>query len=65
MATVRALKITSYEPIRTDVKNAGGNCVDQEVVIDGGTIIIRSLVDLLAFMPKIIEEVQGGAPVQR
>jgi protease I len=62
---VRGLKITSYKSIRTDVKNAGGNWVDQEVVVDNGIITSRSPADLPAFVAKIIEEVKEGRQAQR
>jgi protease I len=57
---VRGRTLTSYKSIRTDVKNAGGNWVDQEVVVDQGIITSRSPSDLPAFVAKIIEEVEEG-----
>jgi protease I len=57
---VRGRTLTSYESIRTDVKNAGGNWVDKEVVVDHGIITSRSPDDLGAFVAKIIEEVEAG-----
>ena len=62
---VRGRKVTSYKSIRTDVKNAGGNWVDQEVVVDSGIITSRSPDDLPAFVAKIIEEVQKGRHERR
>jgi protease I len=52
--------MTSYKSIRTDVKNAGADVVDQEVVVDQGLITSRQPDDLPAFVAKIIEEVQEG-----
>lgn len=49
-------KCTSYHSIKTDVKNAGGNWVDEEVVSDGGLITSRKPDDLPAFNRKLIEE---------
>jgi protease I len=57
---VRGKKMTSYKSIRTDVKNAGADVVDQEVVVDQGLITSRQPDDLPAFVAKIIEEVQEG-----
>jgi protease I len=57
---VRGRKLTSYPSIKTDVKNAGGNWVDQEVVVDQGLVTSRSPKDLPAFNQKLIEEVAEG-----
>lgn len=56
----RGRKLTSYPSIKTDVKNAGGNWVDQEVVVDQGIVTSRSPEDLPAFNQKLIEEVAEG-----
>lgn len=48
-------KITSYPSLRTDIQNAGGNWVDEEVVVDRGLITSRSPDDLPAFNTKLIE----------
>lgn len=56
----RGRKLTSYPSIKTDVKNAGGNWVDQEVVVDQGLVTSRSPKDLPAFNQKLIEEVAEG-----
>jgi deglycase len=57
---VDGLNVTSFQSIRKDVENAGGNWVDREVVVDNGIITSRSPDDLGAFVPKIIEEIEGG-----
>jgi protease I len=49
-------KCTSYHSIKTDVKNAGGIWVDEEVVADGGLITSRNPGDIPAFNRKLIEE---------
>jgi protease I len=56
----RGRKLTSYPSIKTDVKNAGGNWVDQEVVVDQGLVTSRSPKDLPAFNQKLVEEVAEG-----
>ncbi len=53
---VRGRRITSYPSIRTDIRNAGGNVVDEEVVVDGRLVSSRSPDDLPAFCKAIVEE---------
>ena len=53
-------KMTSYPSIQTDLKNAGVNWVDQEVVVDNGLVSSRSPKDLEAFNKKLLEEVKEG-----
>jgi protease I len=56
----RGRKLTSYPSIRTDITNAGGLWVDEEVVVDQGLITSRSPKDLDAFIAKIVEETREG-----
>ena len=49
--------MTSYPSLQTDLKNAGANWADQEVVVDNGLITSRSPDDLPAFNKKMIEEI--------
>jgi protease I len=58
-------KMTSYHSIATDVKNAGANWVDKEVVVDQGVITSRNPGDLEAFSAKIIEEIGEGLHEER
>src|SRR5689334_8714340 len=58
---VRDRKITSYPSVKTDIVNAGGNWVDEEVVVDEGLVSSRNPDDLPAFCDKIVEEFAEGA----
>lgn len=46
-------RLTSYDSIRTDMKNAGANVVDEKVVVDRGVITSRNPDDLDAFVGAI------------
>jgi protease I len=52
--------ITSWPSLQTDIRNAGGNWVDEEVVVDEGLTSSRNPDDLPAFTEKIIEEFCEG-----
>src|SRR2546423_8090672 len=53
---VRGRTLTSRPAIKTDVRNAGGNWVDEEVVVDNGLVTSRKPDDIPAFNEKMIEE---------
>jgi protease I len=53
-------EVTSYPSLQTDLKNAGANWHDREVVVDNGLVTSRSPEDLEAFNPKMIEEIAEG-----
>jgi protease I len=57
---IRGRKLTSYESIQTDLKNAGARWVDEEVVVDNGLITSRKPADIPAFNRKMIEEFAEG-----
>ncbi|WP_241977082.1 type 1 glutamine amidotransferase domain-containing protein [Cryobacterium sp. Sr8] len=62
---VRDREITSYPSLRTDLRNAGANWVDEEVVVDNGLVSSRTPDDLPAFCAKVIEEIaEGEHPLQ-
>ena len=49
-------KVTSWPSLQTDLRNAGADWVDQEVVVDNGLVTSRKPDDLPAFNAKIVEE---------
>jgi protease I len=57
---VRGRTLTSYPSLRTDIRNAGGEVVDEEVVVDQGLVTSRNPNDLPAFNAKIVEEFAEG-----
>lgn len=59
-AVVKGKTLTSYPSLQTDIKNAGGNWVDQEVVTDKGLVTSRNPNDLPAFCKKMLEEIAEG-----
>jgi protease I len=61
----RGRKLTSYHSIQTDLKNAGADWVDQQVVVDNGLVTSRKPDDLPAFNEKMIEEFAEGIHDQK
>jgi protease I len=57
---VRGRTLTSYPTLQTDIRNAGGEWVDQEVVTDQGLVTSRNPDDLPAFCSKLVEEIAEG-----
>jgi protease I len=58
---VRGRTITSWPSLKTDIRNAGGDWVDEQVVVDQGLVSSRKPDDLEAFNAKIVEEFAEGA----
>jgi protease I len=52
--------VTSWPSVRTDLRNAGANWVDEEVVVDNGLVTSRKPDDIPAFNRKVIEEFAEG-----
>jgi protease I len=52
----RGRRLTSWPSVRTDLRNAGAEVVDEEVVTDGNITTSRSPDDLPAFCERIVEE---------
>ena len=57
---VRGRKLTSWPSLQTDIRNAGGTWVDEEVVVDQGLVSSRKPDDLPAFCAKMVEELCEG-----
>jgi protease I len=57
---VRGRTLTSWPSVSTDIRNAGGSWVDEEVVVDAGLVSSRKPDDLPAFCHKIVEEFAEG-----
>jgi protease I len=57
---VRGRKVTSWPSLQTDIRNAGGEWVDEQVVVDQGLVTSRKPDDLPAFNDKIVEEFCEG-----
>ena len=62
---VRGRRVTSWPTLQTDIRNAGGNWVDEEVVVDEGIVTSRKPDDIPAFNKKMIEEFSEGIHAQR
>jgi protease I len=57
---VRGRTVTSWPSLKTDLRNAGANWVDEQVRVDSGLVSSRKPDDLPAFCAKIVEEFAEG-----
>lgn len=57
---VEGKTLTSWPSLESDIENAGGNWVDEEVVVDNGIVTSRKPDDIPAFNQKLIEEISEG-----
>ncbi|MCW9037088.1 type 1 glutamine amidotransferase domain-containing protein [Altibacter sp.] len=57
---VKGRTMTSFNSIKDDLKNAGANWVDKEVVVDEALVTSRNPNDLPVFNSKLIEEIKEG-----
>jgi protease I len=62
---VRGRTLTSWPSLKTDIRNAGGNWVDEEVHVDNGLVTSRKPDDLPAFCDKLVEEICEGRHEQQ
>lgn len=62
---VKGRTITSWPSLRTDVRNAGGKWVDEEVRVEQGIVTSRKPDDIPAFNRKLIEEIAEGKHTMR
>jgi protease I len=57
---LKGRNMTSYPSVQTDLKNAGVQWEDKEVIVDHGLVTSRSPKDLEAFNKKLLEEIKEG-----
>ena len=62
---VRGRTLTSWPTLQTDIRNAGGDWVDQKVVVDRGLVTSRKPDDIPAFNEKMIEEFAEGVHAEQ
>lgn len=58
---VRGKRVASFPSIQTDIRNAGGEWIDEEVVIDANLITSRNPDDIPAFNKAVLDAVEKAA----
>jgi protease I len=62
---VEGRTVTSWPSLKTDIRNAGGTWVDEQIVVDRGLFTSRKPADLPAFCAKLVEEVAKGVHAEQ
>jgi protease I len=62
---LRGRRVTSYPSLKTDIRNAGAEWLDEEVVVDQGIVTSRSPKDIPAFNDMMLEEFAEGIHASR
>jgi protease I len=62
---VRGRRLTSYPSLKTDLKNAGADWVDEIVVVDNGLVTSRKPDDIPRFNEKMVEEIAEGVHAEQ
>ncbi len=59
---VEGLRLTSFPSLKTDLRNAGAEWVDEEVVVDGNLVTSRNPGDIPAFNREMIKLIKESVP---
>ena len=62
---VKGRTVTSWPSLKSDIENAGGTWVDEEIVVDRGLFTSRKPDDLPAFCAKLVEEIAEGVHAEQ
>ena len=62
---LKGRRLTSWPSLQTDIRNAGGEWVDEALVIDGNLITSRNPDDLPTFCGAVVESLEHGAAGRR
>ena len=62
---IKGRSVTAWPSLKTDLNNAGGKFVDEEVVVDNGLVTSRKPADIPAFNRRMLEEFEAGRHPQR